>query len=60
MAFIHTDTLTIKISKLLKGNPEDHGDGAMDLAPVEVCEQLEALLGELLGDQTIVVDVTKS
>jgi hypothetical protein len=32
----------------------------MDLAPVEVCEQLEALLGELLGDQTIVVDVTKS
>ena len=59
MAFIHTDTLTIKISKLLKGNPEDH-EVAPDLAPAEVCEQLEALLGELLGDAHIVVDVSKS
>ena len=60
MAFIHTDTLTIKISKLLKGNPGEHGEDQLDLAPAEVCEQLEALLGELLGDQTIVVDVSKS
>lgn len=59
MAFIHTDTLTINISKLLKGSADDYSDN-IDLAPAEVCEQLEALLSEILGDQTIVVDVTKT
>ncbi len=58
MAFIHTETITVTISKVVKGNQEDYQaeDHAM---PSEVCEQLEAIVGELVAGTGAVVEVTK-
>lgn len=58
MAFIHTETIKVTISKVVKGNPEDFV--AEDHAtPVEVCEQLEAIVGELVAGTGAVVEVSK-
>lgn len=57
MAFIHTETITVTISKMVKGSRDDYV--AEDHAtPSEVCDQLEAIVGELVGNGAV-VEVTK-
>lgn len=57
MAFMHTETITVTISKMVKGNKEDYV-AADHATPSEVCEQLEAIVGELVGSGAV-VEVTK-
>jgi hypothetical protein len=57
MAFIHTETITVTISKMVKGSKEDYVEHA-HATPSEVCDQLEAIVGELVGAGAV-VEVTK-
>ena len=57
MAHIHNDQITIKVSKLVKGDHELCED-----APAisdDVCVALESVVSELLGDPSLVVEVTR-
>jgi hypothetical protein len=57
MAHIHNDEITIKVSKLVKGDHEQCDD-----APAiseDVCIALESVVTELLGDPSLVVEVTR-
>lgn len=55
MAHIHEEYITIKVSKLLKG---DHAGCpcVVDLT-TEVKESLEAVVADLLGDASLIIEV---
>jgi hypothetical protein len=57
MAHIHNDQIIIKVSKLVKGDHEQCDDSPA--ISDDVCAALESVVSELLGDPTLVVEVTR-
>lgn len=57
MAHIHNDQIIIKVSKLVKGD-HDQCEDAPAISD-DVCAALESVVGELLGDPTMVIEVTR-
>jgi hypothetical protein len=54
MAHIQEQTVTIRLSKLVKANSKT---GDRDLTPKDFAETLEALVGELVGDDSVIVEI---
>lgn len=52
MAQIHEQTVVIRLSKLVKD-----ANNAGNLAPEGLSEQVEAIVSELVGDDSIIVEV---
>ncbi len=55
MAHIHQELVTINISKLVKGNHAECED--ICVATPDVCQAIEAVIAEILGDDSLVVEV---
>lgn len=54
MAHIHEQTVVIRLSKLVKD-----ANNAADLAPEGLTDQVEAVVSELIGDESIIVEVER-
>lgn len=54
MAHIHEQTVVIRLSKLVK-----NAENTADLAPEGLAEQVEAIVSELVGDESIIVEVER-